>query len=243
MRTLLMESRSGRRPGGTGRVGPAGEGGCRRFGQAGALALLAFMLAALPGCSTPPRSASAPPMGQPRGADATAAIKEAHSVGELGGWWETDDGAEIRLSGLAGRVRLISMFYSTCQGVCLLTSREMREIEATLPPAVRERVGFVLVTLDPTHDRVPVLRSYRRDQGLSPARWTLLRGGAAETDRLAALLGIIAGRDASGRFVHSSELVILDEGSRIVHRHPGAGADLAAIAREMEQAAGAKRGP
>lgn len=158
--------------------------------------------------------------------------------------WETDGGKEIHLSELDGRVRLISMFYSTCQGVCLVTSQDMREIEATLPRVVRERVGFVLVTLDPAHDSASALRSYRRAQGLSPARWTLLRGCAADTDKLASLLGIAAGPDATGRFVHSSELVILDEAGRILHRHSGTGADLAGIAREIETAVtGAKAGP
>lgn len=128
------------------------------------------------------------------------------------------------------------MFYTSCEGVCRVTKQDMQQIEASLPPAARERVQFVLVTLDPAHDTAAALRAYRRAEGLSAARWTLLRGEAGGTRELAAALGVAAGKDGVGRFVHSSELVLLDGSGRVLRRDHGLHADLAGIAREIETA-------
>jgi protein SCO1/2 len=159
------------------------------------------------------------------------------SAGDAGALWETDDGKKIKLGDLNGRVRVISMFYSTCQGVCVITKQDMQAIEASLSPAARRRVGFVLVTLAPGRDTAQALRSYRRDEGLSNERWTLLRGDDASTSKLAALLGVVAGRDSSGRYIHGSQLVVLDESGRVIHTYGGLRADLHRIAAAVEAAA------
>ncbi len=195
--------------------------------------LFQLLLAALPvltGCAAP-RSAGPMPAA---GVDISDC---GGSVREIEAFWETDSGERIKLRDLNGRVHVISMFYATCQGVCLMTKQDMQQIEASLSREARKRVGFVLVTLDAAHDTAQVLRSYRNAEGLSRSRWTLLRGDDAATSRLAALLGIGSGRDASGRFVHSSELVVLDESGCIIHRHNGLRADLQSIAGEVGAAA------
>jgi protein SCO1/2 len=167
----------------------------------------------------------------------SAAPNPGDSVAGISAEWETDAGKQIKLSDLNGRVRVISMFYATCQGVCVTTKEDMQQIEASLSAAVRQRVGFVLVTLDPIRDTEASLQTYRRTENLSPRRWTLLRGDEADTAKLAGLLGVSAGRDASGRFVHSSELIVLDASGRILQRHSGLHANLSAITREIEIAA------
>jgi protein SCO1/2 len=159
------------------------------------------------------------------------------SVAGISAEWETDAGRQIKLSDLNGRVRVISMFYATCQGVCVTTREDMQQIEASLSPAARQRVGFVLVTLDPARDTDASLKTYRRTENLSARRWTLLRGDEAATAKLAGLLGVSAGRDACGRFIHSSELIVLDASGRILQRHSGLHANLSAITREIEIAA------
>jgi protein SCO1/2 len=196
--------------------------------------LVAFMTARAPFAHAGPalaaccQSAAMDPPGVPDAGD---------SIADLSAEWETDAGKRIKLSDLNGRVRVISMFYATCQGVCVTTKQDMQQIEASLSPAARQRVGFILVTLDPLRDTDAGLQTYRRTENLSPRRWTLLRGDDAVTVKLAGLLGVSAGRDGSGRFIHSSELIVLDASGRILHRHNGLHADLSAITKEIEIAA------
>ena len=196
--------------------------------------LLAFMTVCAPCAHGGPalaaccQNAAVNPPGGPDAGD---------TIADLPAEWETDAGQRIKLSDLNGRVRVISMFYATCQGVCVTTKEDMQQIEASLSPTARQRVGFILVTLDPGRDTDAGLQTYRRAENLSPRRWTLLRGDDAATVKLAGLLGVAAGRDASGRFIHSSELIVLDATGRILHRHSGLHADLSAITREIETAA------
>ena len=167
---------------------------------------------------------------------ATNAVETGGSIADLPTEWETDSGKKIKLSDLNGRVRVISMFYATCQGVCVITRQAMQQIEASLSPTARRNIDFVLVTLDPVRDTDADLRTYRLSENLSPRRWTLLRGGDAATSKLAELLGVSAGRDASGRFIHSSELVLLDQSGRIIDRYSGPHADLSGIVKKIETA-------
>jgi len=161
----------------------------------------------------------------------------AGSLCDLDAFWETDSGNKVKLGDLNGRVRVISMFYATCEGVCVITKEDMQSIEASLSREARKRVGFVLVTLDSKRDTTEALRKYRRVEGLSSNSWTLLRGDDNATSKLAALLGIGSGRDPSGRFVHSSELVVVDELGRVLSRQSGLRADLPALARQIEAVA------
>lgn len=167
------------------------------------------------------RSESALPAGE-------AAIGSLYDLNSL---WEDDGGRAVKLSDLRGRPVVISMFYATCQGICVITRDDMRQIEASLPAALRERVQFVLVTLDPKHDTATALKAYRSQEALPVERWRLLRGDVESTTRLAGLLGVGFGRDGSGRFVHASRIVLLDESGNIIHNQDGIHADLLAAGK------------
>ena len=214
----------------------------RGFNPKSILFLLVTGCAVLVGCATSqsPRPAIAACCQQR--ATGISTTDTTGSISDVNAEWETDSGGKIKLGDLNGHVRVISMFYATCQGVCVITKQDMQAIEASLPPAVREQVGFILVTLDARRDTAEALHTYRQTESLSPTRWTLLRGDEEATGKLAALLGIGSGRDSAGRFIHSSELVVLDQAGRVIHRHSGLRADLQAIAGEIEAAASPKTG-
>jgi protein SCO1/2 len=145
---------------------------------------------------------------------------------DLTGDWQTDDGAAFALAQLRGRPVVISMFYASCEGICVITKDDLKAVEASLPATARARTTFVLVTLAPDLDSAAALKKYRTDHGLSEKNWTLLRGSPADTAALAAQLGIAFGRDRSGLFRHSSVLTVLDETGTILLRQDGVHADL-----------------
>ena len=133
------------------------------------------------------------------------------------GVWQDDRGRELAWAALAGRVRVVAMFYSGCHLACPTTVAAMQWIEKNLPPAARATTEFVLVTLDPGGDTVRDLHAFRAEQRLS-ARWTLLRGNRAATRELADTLGISFRLDAT-RLTHTAAIVVLDAAGRIVSRH------------------------
>jgi protein SCO1/2 len=199
--------------------------------------LFCVLAGILTGCTAPKKSCCC----QMTAAPAVTDHLTGKSILEPDSIWHGDDGKDFRLAELRGHPVVISMFYASCEGVCIITKDDMKAVEASLPAAVRERTEFVLVTLAPDLDTPAVLQAYRVEQGLSANRWRLLCGSPAATAQLARRLGIGYGRDASGIFRHSSEITVLDESGKIVLRQDGIHADLAetvkvlAAGRENQQ--------
>jgi protein SCO1/2 len=94
----------------------------------------------------------------------------------------------------------------------------MRGIQAALPPAERDRVRFVLLSFDPTHDTSAVLNAYRGQSGLPSASWVLARAAPETVRELAMVLGFAYAESADGQFVHSSLITVLDRNGEIAHQ-------------------------
>jgi protein SCO1/2 len=152
--------------------------------------------------------------------------------------WQDDGGNDFRLSQLRGHPVVISMFFASCEGVCVITKNDLKAVETSLPPAVRARTLFVLVTLAPERDTPAVLKQYRVEQGLSGKRWRLLRGPVGATAALAVQLGVGYGLDSNGRFKHSSEITVLDATGRVLLQQDGIHADLEKTVRLLAASAG-----
>ncbi|KAA2284840.1 SCO family protein [Arenimonas fontis] len=133
-------------------------------------------------------------------------------------------GKDFRLAEGRGKPRLVAMFYTSCRYVCPLIVDSARGVERALEPAERERLGILLVSLDPARDDVAALKSVFDKRRLDPARWTLARTGAAGVRRLAAVLGVRYRPLADGEFNHTSALVLLDAEGRVLARTERLGA-------------------
>lgn len=193
-----------------------------RLGTSLATAAAAFM-----GCSAHPG-----PQSGSRACSRSITVKSetlaaaSASPYEVNATWVSDTGERVRLDDMRGKPRLISMLFTNCQGVCLLTLEYMQEIDASLPADLRNRVGFVLVTLDPSRDTPDKLAVYRRENGLSASHWTLLRGDAAATAALAAHLAITFSRESTRGFVHSTGITLVDGSGNIIQQQFGSHPDL-----------------
>jgi protein SCO1/2 len=86
-----------------------------------------------------------------------------------------------------------------------------------MPDDIKGRVRFLLVTVDPKQDTLPVLRKYRHEMKLD-RRWKLLRGSAHDVRELAAVLGFNYEQIESGQFAHTNLVTLLDRRGEIVHQ-------------------------
>jgi protein SCO1/2 len=145
-------------------------------------------------------------------------------------------GQALAWQDLRGQPRVATMFYASCRYICPLAIDSLRSIERQLAPAERERLGFVLLTLDPVRDTPAALAKLMSERRLVAARWLLLQPRPAELRGLAGVLGIRYRSLADGEFNHSTVLVLLDSDGRILARTDRLGADgdrefLAAVRR------------
>jgi protein SCO1/2 len=106
------------------------------------------------------------------------------------------------------------MFYTSCKYVCPLIVDSAKGVDHALTPEERERLGVLLVSLDPARDDIPALKAVFDRRRLDATRWTLARAEASDVRTLAALLGVRYRALADGEFNHTSALVLLDAQGR-----------------------------
>ena len=128
------------------------------------------------------------------------------------------DGARFQWASRRGKVQLVSMFYTSCQYICPLIVDSGKAVERQLAPAERERLGILLVSMDPKRDNPAALMSIVDKRKLDTTRWTLASPAPADVREIAGVLGIRYRALADGEFNHTSALVLLDAEGRILAR-------------------------
>jgi protein SCO1 len=117
-----------------------------------------------------------------------------------------------------GKVQLVSMFYTSCQYICPLIVDSGKAVDRQLTPSERERLGVLLISMDPKRDTPAALMSVASKRKLDHSRWTLASPAQADVREIAGVLGIRYRALADGEFNHTSALVLLDADGRILAR-------------------------
>lgn len=117
-----------------------------------------------------------------------------------------------------GKPQLVSMFYTSCQYICPLIVDSGKAVEKSLTPEQRQKLGILLVSMDPQRDTPAALQSIVEKRHLDTARWTLASPPASDVRAAAGVLGIRYRQLADGEFNHTSALVLLDADGRILAR-------------------------
>lgn len=142
------------------------------------------------------------------------------SMYQLDSTWTRADGGRMALAELRGKVRVLAIFYSSCQYACPIIVGRMKAVQAALPENLRNNAGFVLVSMDPAHDDPARLRDYAKRMELS-GDWILLHGDDDEVRELAALLNFRYRQEKDGGFSHSNMITVLDREGRVAHQSIG----------------------
>ncbi len=171
-------------------------------------ALPAFLIAVAALCAGIAQAA------QPAPQAGTAAIP-ADSIYQLPLMLTDQDGRGFPLAEHRGKPLLVSMFYTSCQFVCPMLIDALRSNEAQLSAQERAQLSVLLVSFDPAHDSVAVLKRTAGERSLDPAHWSLARTDAKSVRKLAAVLGIQYRQLANGDFNHSAPIVLIDSEGRI----------------------------
>lgn len=136
---------------------------------------------------------------------------------------ETADGTHLRFAATAGRVRIATMIYSHCPGVCPMTIQTLQGIEGQLTAAQRQRLGVVLLSMDPTRDTPRALRSLARERQIQSPLWILGRTSESDARAFASAAHIQYRPLSDGSIDHSTALVLLDARGQVIARTSDAG--------------------
>jgi protein SCO1/2 len=143
-------------------------------------------------------------------ATAAAADMPGDSLYQLPVHFTTSGGQHLMLRQYAGTPVVVTMFYGTCKAACPMLTKAMTETAAALPPATREKIRFLMVSLDPARDTPEALRDLAQEYRLKSPRFELASTDANGVRLLAAALGIRYRQLPDGNFSHSSILTALD---------------------------------
>ena len=131
---------------------------------------------------------------------------------------ETADGTRTSFAATGGRVRIATMFYSHCPGVCPLTINTLRRIEHQLTAQQRAKLSFVLLSLDPARDSPEALRALALERGLTSYHWILGRTSEDDARSFAAAAHIQYRTLSDGSIDHSTAMMLVDEEGRLLGR-------------------------
>ena len=97
------------------------------------------------------------------------------------------DGQALAVQSLTGKWSLVFFGYTFCPDICPTTLAQLRQLEGLLPPATRERLQVVMVSVDPQRDTPAQLKQYLAF--FDPA-YRGLTGELADIQQLSGALGI-----------------------------------------------------
>jgi protein SCO1/2 len=174
---------------------------------AAAAALLLGGLAALPAHASDAAPAT---HGHHHQAAPAAAPMPGDSLYRLPVHLQSATAAHLMLEQYRGEPVVVTMFYGTCKSACPLLTRAMTATAASLAPTARDKVKFLMVTLDPERDTTAELVRFAKEHDLKSPAFDVARTDADGVRLLAAALGIKYRQLPDGNFSHSSVLTVLD---------------------------------
>jgi cytochrome oxidase Cu insertion factor (SCO1/SenC/PrrC family) len=106
---------------------------------------------------------------------------------------------------IANKPCIVNFMFTQCQGPCPLL---MQRVATLARDPALAKIQFISITMDTTHDRPEVLRTYMKDKQFEGLSWKFLTG---EQDSVVVFatqtLKVAAGADPE---MHSTRLILLD---------------------------------
>lgn len=145
------------------------------------------------------------------------------SIYNLPSQWTTQDGNEIELKDLQGKVLAMVMIYTSCQAACPRLVADMRNIEKQIPQDKKDDVRFVFVSIDPKTDTPERLTAFAKENEMEDDKWVFLRGTEDDTREFAAVLAVNYKKISPIDFSHSNIISVFDQGGELAHQQEGLG--------------------
>ncbi|MBO9718270.1 MAG: SCO family protein [Pseudoxanthomonas sp.] len=139
-----------------------------------------------------------------------------------------------------GKPQVVAMFYTSCQYICPLIVDSGKAVERGLSPDQRDRLGILLISMDPDRDSPAKLMSVVKERGLDTRHWTLASPPPDQVRSVANVLGVRYRKLDDGEFNHTSALILLDADGRVLARTEQVGSKvdadfLAQVQKELQK--------
>ncbi len=142
------------------------------------------------------------------------------------------DGVERSLRFWSGRLVVLDFIFTSCGDTCPIKTSQLADVQQSLDPALRDRVQFVSVSIDPEHDTIDALKAYASRNGAELSNWSFLTGNLTKIAQLAAVFepGQGSGGDIAS---YITTLHMTGGGAHIMQRYSGEPVDQALLRRDI----------
>lgn len=147
------------------------------------------------------------------------------SVFNLPSHWTTQDGKDIELKDLQGKVLAVVMIYTSCKAACPRLVADMRNIEKQIPEEKKDDVQYVFVSIDPETDTPERLKEFAKENKMDDDKWLFLRGTEDDTREFAAVLAVSYKEISPIDFSHSNIISVFNQQGELAHQQEGLGVD------------------
>ncbi len=122
----------------------------------------------------------------------------------------SQDGTEVTLESLRGKVVAVTFIYTWCPDVCPMLTDKMARVQDGLGTDFGSKVAFVSITVDPERDRPAVLKDYAAAFDANLAGWSFLTGDPAAVLEVAHSYGVAVAKAADGGVDHTLLTTLID---------------------------------
>jgi protein SCO1/2 len=145
------------------------------------------------------------------------------SIYNLPSKWTNQEGADIEMKDLNGKVIVMVMIYTSCKSACPRLVADMRNIESRLPGNIMENVKLVLVSIDPKVDTPERLKSFSIENKMEGKQWMFLRSTEENTREFAAVLAVNYKKISPLDFSHSNIISVFNAKGELAYQQEGLG--------------------
>lgn len=153
---------------------------------------------------------------------ATKEISEM-SIYNLPSKWTNQEGENVEMKNLRGKVLVMVMIYTSCKSACPRLVADMRNIESRLPKNIKNNVKLVLVSIDPIVDTPERLKAFSTENKMVGDQWEFLRSTEENTREFAAVLAVNYKKISPMDFSHSNIISVFDADGELVFQQEGLG--------------------
>ena len=122
----------------------------------------------------------------------------------------SQDGKQVALADLRGKVVAVAFIYTGCPDVCPLLTDKMVRVQDELGADFGAKVAFVSISLDPEHDTPAVLKDYAQAWGAKPGGWLFLTGSVAAVRDVTRRYGVFFQKKEDGSVDHTQLTSLID---------------------------------
>jgi protein SCO1/2 len=122
----------------------------------------------------------------------------------------SQDGTEVTLASLRGKVVAVAFIYTWCPDICPMLTDKMARVQDELGKDFGSKIAFVSITIDPERDTPAVLKEYASSFKADVAGWSFLTGAPAVVLDVAHRYGVAVAKAAGGGIDHTLLTTLID---------------------------------